>query len=277
VYVSLSEVSEFKALTHVAHRQRVLLAIFFSVLIVPAIAQTDCNTGTDILDTAEPKGTTPQELIQKFTAAENKVLEVRRQYTFTQDLLVQTLEGTSVDGQFHQITEVSYDDKGKRIEKVSFSEQPTLRGLQLTPVDVDDVRQFMQWILTTDEAAQYNLTYAGRQHVDDLDTYVFHVEAKKIEKDRRYFQGRVWVDDRDLQVVKLCGKSVPDIVAKKHKPADVRPTFVAYRQFIDSTWLPAYARVDEKLDVGVDSVHIREIVKFNGYKRIANRNSASAR
>jgi hypothetical protein len=277
VYVSLSEVSEFNPLTHVAHRQRILLAILFSVLIVPAIAQTDCNTGNEILDTAEPKGTTPQEFIQKFTAAENKVLEVRRQYTFTQDLLVQTLEGTSVDGQFHQITDVSYDDKGKRIEKVTFSEQPTLRGLQLTPVDVDDVRQFMQWILTTDEAAQYNLTYAGRQHVDDLDTYIFHVEPKKIEKDRRYFQGRVWVDDRDLQVVKLCGKSVPDIVAKKHKPADVRPTFVGYRQFIDGTWLPAYARVDEKLDVGVDSVHIREIVKFNGYKRVANRNSASTR
>jgi hypothetical protein len=263
--------------THVAHRRSVFLAALLAVLVAPAIAQTDCNSGSESLDTAEPNRTTPQELIQKFTTAENRVLDIRRQYTYTQDLLVQTLAGTSVDGQFHQITEVSYDDKGKRIEKVTFSEQPTLRGIQLTPVDTDDVRQFMQWILTTDEAAQYNITYAGRQHVDDLDTYVFHVEPKKIEKDRRYFQGRVWVDDRDLQVVKVCGKSVPDIVAKKHKPADVRPSFVGYRQFIDGTWLPAYARVDENLQVGVDSVHIREIVKLTGYKHALNRNAASAR
>ena len=181
-----------------------------------------------------------------------------------------------MDGQFHEITRVSYD-KGKRVENVTFSEQSTLHGITLTPFDADDVRQFMPWILTTEEASQYNLTYAGKQHADDLDTYVFQVEPKKEEKNKRYFQGRVWIDDRDFQVVKLCGKSVPEIVPKKHQPADVRPTFVGYRQYIDGVWLPAYARVDETLNMGVDSVHVREIVKFTGYKRASSASSASAR
>ena len=220
---------------------------------------------------------TAQELLQKFTAAENKVQKIRDQYTYTQDLLVQTLDGKSVNGQFHEITQVSYDDKGKRIEKVTFSEQSTLRDIQLTPTDADDVRLFMPWIVTTEEAAQYNLTYAGRQHVDDLDTYVFHAEPKTIEKNKRYFQGRIWVDDRDLQVVKLCGKSVPDIVPKKHKPAEIRPTFVGYRQFVDGNWLPAYARVEDTLHVGVNSIQLREIVKFKDYRRTAGTNSVSAR
>jgi len=258
------------------------LRLLVLLLALPAFtraanAQTDCNTGSDVLDTAEPKGITPAELIQKFTANETKVEKLRDQYTHTEDLLVQTLTGNSVDGQFHRITQVSYDEKGKRRENVTYAEQSTLRGVTLSATDEDDIRQFMPWILTTDEASQYNLTYAGRQHQDDLDTYVFHVEPKRIDKNKRYFQGRVWIDDRDLELVKLCGKSAPEIIPKKHQPADVRPTFVGYREYIDGNWLPAYAKVDDTLNLGTDSIHLREIVKLTGYKRNPGTNAGSAR
>jgi hypothetical protein len=175
------------------------------------------------------------------------------------------------DGQFHQVAKVSFDDKGKRIDNVSFAEQSTLRGIQMSDTDMDDVRNFMQWILTSEQAPQYNLTYAGRQHVDDLDTYVFHAAPKGFEKNKRYFQGRFWVDDRDLQIVKLCGKSVPEAPLnkkkKKNEPIEVRPTFVSYRQLVDGNWFPAYSRVDDTLNFGVQSVHVREIVKFTSYNR----------
>ena len=243
-------------------------------------AQTNCNESDNTLDTAAPKGMSAQELIQKLVANEDRVQAARSQYSFTQDLLVQTLDGKVVDGQFHQITKISFDDKGKRVENVSFAEQPTLRGIQMSETDMDDVRSFMPWILSSDQARQYNLTYTGKQHVDDLDTYVFHVEPKTLEKNKRYFQGRIWVDDRDVQIVKLCGKSVPEAVVKKKKKkneaVEVRPTFVGYRQLVDSYWFPAYARVDDKLDFGVQSVHVREIVKFNGYKRTAGTKTASS-
>ena len=64
-------------------------------------------------------------------------------------------------------------------ENVTFAEQSTLRGVQLSQEDMDDIHIFMPLILTTDDLRDYNLTYAGQQHVDDLDTYVFHVEPKK--------------------------------------------------------------------------------------------------
>jgi hypothetical protein len=233
-----------------------------------ASAQTDCADGNGVLDNAPLKGMTTQELIQKFAAQETKVRDARSHYTYTQDVLVQTLNGTSVDGQSHEITTVSYDDKGKRMENVTFAEVSTLRGVQISANDMDDVRVFMPWILTADQLPDYKVSYAGQQHVDDLDTYVFHVEPAKEEKDKRYFQGRVWVDSRDLQVVKLCGKSVPEQVRRKKKdPIEVRPTFVGYRQLIDGYWFPAYARVDDTLHFGVQSIHLREIVKFKDYKR----------
>jgi len=230
-------------------------------------AQTDCGSG-GILDMTPPKDMSTDELIQKFLAQETKVNAARSHYQYTQDVLVQTLDDKAVDGQFHQVTNVSYDDKGRRVDHVTFSEQSTLRGIQMSPEDFDDIREFMPWILTKEQAAQYNLTYAGQQHVDDLDTYVFHVVPKTEEKNKRYFEGRVWVDSRDLQVVKLCGKSVPESVRKKKKdPVDVRPTFAGYRQIVDGNWFPVYARVDDNLQFGTTSVHVREIVKFTGYKR----------
>jgi hypothetical protein len=244
-----------------------LSIMMLAFLLARAQAQTDCDSG-GILDMTPPKDMSTDELIQKFLAQETKVNAARSHYQYTQDVLVQTLDGKAVDGQFHQVTNVSYDDKGRRIDTVTFSEQSTLRGIQMSPEDFDDIREFMPWILTTEQAAQYNLTYAGQQHVDDLDTYVFHVVPKTEEKNKRYFEGRVWVDNRDLQVVKLCGKSVPESVRKKkNDPLDVRPTFAGYRQIIDGNWFPVYARVDDTLQFGTTSVHVREIVKFTGYKR----------
>lgn len=246
-----------------------IAAILFAVSAGRGLAQTDCAEGNGVLDTAPPKDTTPDQLIQKVAANESKLKQLRMHYTYTEDLMVQTLTGTSVDGQMHQVTGVSFDDKGKRVEKVTFAEQSTLRGVQLSAEDFDDIRTFMPWFLTTDEVPQYKLTYAGQQHVDDLDTFVFHVEPKHEEKDHRYFQGRVWVDHDDLTVVKLCGKSVPEIVVKKKKkgPVEVRPTFVTYRQLIDGNWFPVYSRIDDTLQFGVQSVHVREIVKLMNYKR----------
>lgn len=243
--------------------------LFFALLLVlSAPAQTDCADGDGLLETARPKGMSVEDVIHKFAAQETKVKEARNHYSYTQDVLVQTLNGKVVDGQFHEVTSVSYDSRGKRIENVTFAEQSSLRRAQLSADDMDDIRVFMPFILPTEDLGQYKLNYAGQQRVDDLDTYVFHVEPAKEEKDKRYFQGRIWVDNRDLQIVKLCGKSVPDVIrTKKNEPQDLRPMFVGYRQLVDGFWFPAYVRVDDILHFRAGPVHIREIVKLTGYKR----------
>ncbi|HEY1678734.1 MAG TPA: hypothetical protein VGG04_13555 [Candidatus Sulfotelmatobacter sp.] len=250
---------------------RVFLAAMLILLSGVASAQTDCADGNSPLNSDPPKNIAVPELLQKFTANESKVRDARSHYTYTQDVMVRTLDDKTVTGQFHEITQVSYDDKGKRIEKVNFSEVSTLQGIQLSAEDFEDIRVFMPWMLTADELPQYTVSYSGQQHVDDIDTYVFHVEPKKEEKDHRYYQGRVWVDTRDLQVVKLCGKSVPDQVRpKKHQPMDIRPMFVAYRQIVDGNWFPVYAKVDDTLHFGTSSIHIREIVKFENYRQASH-------
>jgi hypothetical protein len=238
-------------------------------------AQTDCGAGNGELNTDAPKNMTAQELIQKFAAEETKVKEARNHYTYTQDVLVQTLNDKTADGQYHDVETISYLANGKREENVTYSEQSTLRGINLSKEDMDDIREFMPLILATQDLPDYSLTYEGQQHVDDLDTYVFHVVPKKEEKNKRYFQGKIWVDGHDLEIVKVCGKSVPELAhVKRGEHQDLRPTFVTYRQPVDAYWFPAFVKVDDTLYFKSGPVHVKEIVKFTNYKKVGSATAA---
>jgi outer membrane lipoprotein-sorting protein len=250
-----------------------VLVLLLSVLLLTTSlwGQTDCEKGNGALDSAPPKTMSAQDVIQKFGATEAAAKEARLHYTYTQDVLVQTLSGQEVTGAFHEVTNVSYDEKGRRQEKVTFAAQSTLRGVQLTQEDMEDIRVFMPLMLTSEDLTQYSLTYNGQRHVDDLDTYEFHVEPKNKEKSKRYFEGRIWVDAQDYQIVKVCGKSGPDLIRKgKHQRSDLRPTFVTYRQQVDGRyWFPAYTRSDDFLQFKAGSVHVRETIKYSEYHHAA--------
>ncbi|MGA8271564.1 MAG: hypothetical protein WB919_08395 [Candidatus Sulfotelmatobacter sp.] len=247
--------------------------IAFVVLLVAGLwGQTNCDEGNGAMDSAPPNNMSVQDVIQRFGAAESAAKEARTHYTYKQDVLMQTLAGKNVNGEFREVTTVSYDAKGRRQELVTFAAQPSLRGIQLTEEDMQDIREFMPLMLTTEDIPRYNLTYDGQQHVDDLDTYVFHLTPKKDDKGARYFEGRIWVEARDFQIVKVCGKSGPErLHVKKHEHQQLDPMFVTYRQQVDEHWLPAYTRSDETLQFPSRPVHVREIIKYTGYKRTEGR------
>jgi hypothetical protein len=135
----------------------------------------------------------------------------------------------------------------------------------------------MAFILTTSDLPNYDTLYVGQQHVDEIDTYVFDIAPKKIEKGQRYFQGRIWVESHDLQIVKSCGKTVPDTFAtkkKKNAQENLSPKFVSYREQIDGQyWFPTYIKADDTLHFhnGAGDVHMREIIKLTNYKRFGSK------
>jgi len=233
-------------------------------------AQTNCEAGNSPLNSAQPQAISVQDLIQKFAGQEAIFKEARNHYTYTQEVTVETVDGDSVDGTFKETTDVLYDDQGKRIENVTYAPMNTLTRVSLTKEDFDDFRNHLPFVLTTEDLPEYNIIYAGQQHVDELDTYVFDVAPKKVDKNGgpRFFQGRIWVDNRDFQIVKTCGKNVPDTHKKGQE--NLSPKFVTYREQVDGQyWFPTYTRADDILHFrdGGGDVHIRETLKYTNYKR----------
>jgi hypothetical protein len=181
-----------------------------------------------------------------------------------------------VSGEFRLVQDITYDDKGVRQENVTYAPQNSLRQIILSREDYEDFRSKMAFIMTTADLPEYNLLYVGQQRQDEIDTYVFDVAPKTIVKGQRYFQGRIWVDNHDFQIVKSCGKTVPEAIAntkkKKNIQENLSPKFVTYREQIDGQyWFPTYIRADDTLHFRNQDVHMREIIKLTNYKRFGSK------
>lgn len=253
-----------------AHRRFAQIALIALLLATPLFAASDRGEGP--MDSSQPTGITTDEIIQRFAAKEKQFKVAREQYAYRQDLLVQTLEGDTPNGEFREVEDVLFDNKGNRIEHVVFAPESTLVGILMTKEDFDDIRRRMPFVLTSDEIQDYNILYVGKQKEDELGTYVFDVAPKQIDKNRRYFQGRIWVDDHDFQIVKTFGKNVPDLGTKKRGDQEnLFPSFTTWRQQIDDKyWFPVYTKVDDVLHFSSGDIHVRQIVKYTDYKRFGS-------
>jgi hypothetical protein len=207
------------------------------------------------------------EIIQKFATREKEFRAARANYVYRQDNRVQTLSADDrVTGEWHEVWDITFDPNGRRVERVISAPPSTLRDISLTPEDLQDLREIQPFVLTTDDIGKYSVKYLGKEKVDEIDCYVFDVAPKRIEKGQRYFQGQIWVDDRDLQIVKTYGKAVPDI--KKGDGENLFPRFETYREQIDGKyWFPTYTRAVDTLQFSNGAKRIRQIVKYDNYKQ----------
>ena len=225
------------------------------------------------LNNTPPKGVTSEEIITRFAAQEKLFKAARDHYTFRQDIKVQTRDGDTVTGEYHEVFDVLYNDKGQRIENVVFAPQSSLEqgGLSLDQGDVQDFRNRLPFVLTSEEVPEYNILYVGQQEEDQLHCYVFDIAPKQIVGKKRYFQGRIWVDNHDFQIVETFGKTVPDN-KKKRGQENLFPKFTTWREQIDGQyWFPTYTRAEDTLEFSGGGVKIREIIKYTNYRRFGSK------
>jgi hypothetical protein len=206
------------------------------------------------------------QIIQKFAEREEQFRKERDNYTYSQSVLIQELDDDGQpDGEYRMESDILFTPAGKRYEKVTYAPQLTLKRIILTQEDMDDIVHVQPFVLTTEELPKYDIKYVGREQIDEVATYVFDVEPKKMEKGQRYFQGRVWVEDRDLQIVKTFGKAVG---VKKKSDDSAFPRFETFRENIEGHyWFPTYTRADDTLHFKAEDVHIRMAIRYANYKR----------
>lgn len=243
---------------------RVVLLAF--LLVISAFSQEQQQEDGP-LDSSLPEGVTVRSIINRFAAQEQTYKQAREHYTYRQVVRMQTLDDRGFpDGEYNETFDVTVNDQGERVTKEVSRPRDTLKRIRVTPEDIDDIRNRLPFVLTTDEIPDYNIRYRGQQQTSGTHTFVFDISPKAMEEGRRYFEGRIWVDSNQFQIVKSAGKAVPDIYNQNGE--NLFPSFTTYRELVDGKyWFPSYTKSDDYLHFSSDSVHIVETVDYINYKR----------
>jgi len=234
----------------------------------PAAGKSEAHDESEITNT--PPAIPVEQIIAKFSQHETEFRKERDNYTYSQSFVIQTIDfDGNPDGEYRMNSDIIFTPDGKRLEKITYAPPDSLRRITMSKQDLDDLKNIQPFVLTVEDMPKYNVTYVGKQVVDEVHAYVFDVAPKKMEKDQRYFQGRVWVDDKDIQIVKSYGKAVPDILKKNNE--NIFPHFTTYRENISGPyWFPTYTHADDTLNFSSGGIHIRMTVKYSNYKRFGS-------
>lgn len=211
------------------------------------------------------------KIIKNVAEKEGEFREALKNYVFNRFAVIQTVGfGGQITGEFRRDSFLTFNSDGARFEKILFAPVSTLRDLTITPEDLEDLGGVNPFALDPYFINQYNFNYLGKEKVDELDLYVFDVTPKVIPDPKktklRLFTGRIWIDDRDIQIVKSKGKAVPETKENKF------PIVETWRENIDGKyWFPAYSLStgqDGELVFGSGQVvRLKMRVKYSDYKQ----------
>jgi hypothetical protein len=239
-------------------------------------SDSQSSSGFGPIDPASPEGgMTPDQVIAKMSAQESQSKQALAKYTWTQDIIQQTLDGKKVTGEYHVVYNVTFDSQGHRTERVVFAPMDTLKDIIMTQNDVDELEHKEAFPLTEEAITNYDFSYVGRQKVDEVDTYVFDVKPKVLDRKHLRFQGRIWIDQQGFQTVISSGKFEPEDTRPGHE--DLAPPATTYREQIDGKyWFPVYTHGEGVLHFHAsknsmsEDVHLRQIIKYTDYKQFGS-------
>jgi len=233
------------------------------------------DSGFGRMDISDPP-IPPDQIIKEFSAKETEFQDALDHYTYRRTASVDEIDDDNkTSGEWYEVDDVIFDPSGRRTEKVDFAPPNSLKQIMMSPSDLQDLEHGYPFVLTTADLPEYSVKYVGRQQVDELSCYVFDVSPIKIEKGKRYLDGRIWVDATDLQIVVTNGRMVPDDTRKNSE--DLHAPFMTWRQQIDGHyWFPVYTKGEGILHFSggygymAQDVHVKEVIKYTDYKRFSS-------
>lgn len=242
-----------------------LFVLCFSA--VGALAQqTSAVVKTDLTQAEIDK------IIKKFSENEFNFRQALSIYVFNRDAKIQTIGmGGQITGSFVRNSFMTFKEDGTRFEKILYNPMSTLKGITVSPEDIDNLGGVNPFAIEPKSVANYNFTFVGKEKIDELDLYVFDVTPKTLpnpkKSSEKFFSGRIWVDDRDLLIVKSKGKALPE--GKDMNGIEQRfPVVETWRDNIDGKyWFPVLSTSDDELVFNSGYViKIKFRVKYFNYR-----------
>jgi hypothetical protein len=241
-----------------------LVILCFSVLSI--FAQTSTIVKSDLSQAEIDK------IVIKFTKNEALFRRALNVYNFNRSAMIQTIGmGGQISGVFRMDSFHSFDSSGERIEKILFAPMSTLKEINISREDIDNLSGVNPFAIEPQYVSNYNFTYLGKEHIDELDLYVFEVSPKTLpdprKSNQKYFSGRIWVDTEDLLIVRSKGKALPE--GKNMQGLEQKfPVMETWRDRIDGKyWFPVLSSSDDELifDSGL-TVKMKVRVKYTNYR-----------
>ena len=227
-----------------------------------------CIPGGAVWAQKEPDAElTPEQIIQKFSDKETEFYEAWMRYAYTQTAVVKVLsvDHVAANEAMMLVSEIVFNEDGTRDVR-PLERRGRLRSIKFTPEDEEIIYNLNPFALASKDLPLYDLKYRGKERVDELDCYVFSVKPKDIKEDKLYFEGKIWVDDKDLQIVRTFGRAVPETEDNKY------PEFETLRQVVDGKyWFPVWTHANEVLHFPNQDVEIEETITYEGYKEFISK------
>jgi hypothetical protein len=191
----------------------------------------------------------------------------RNQYMYRQTVTIDELDDHGgMRGQYKETRDIIFSPTRERTEELVGKPQSSLKNLLMTPEDFRDIRDIQPLVLTEDRLWNYETRFKGEETMDGLDCWVLQVRPRQILGDMRFFDGMVWVDKKEYNIVRMEGQAVPQIHSLKQE--NLFPRFTTVRKPIDGKhWFPMYTYADDTLQFRTGPQRERLRIAYSNYKR----------
>lgn len=219
-----------------------------------------------VLEKVEMSSAEVDRIVKGFTSNEAKFRQALNVYVFSRSASISTVGmGGQITGTYRRDSFLGFNPDGSRAERIDFAPVPTLTEVTITAADLDNLNGLDPFAIEPKNIDKYNFAFVGKEKIDELSLFVFDVTPKVMPEAKKnglqLFQGRIWVDDHDLLIVKSKGKAVPEWKNERF------PVIETWRENVDGKyWFPSYSSSDDELvfDNG-NVVKMRVRVKYKGY------------
>ena len=218
----------------------------------------------------EPPPVPAAQIIQTFAQNELAMAQARPNYVYRKSVKVQEYDDTGkAAGDLQFTNEVYAGPDGKTYERAVKHALSTIESMNMVEEDTSPLSRLPMFPFTPRELPKYEFTYLGKQKLDELNTYIFEVHPKQVERTVGLFDGVIWVDTEDLVIVKTTGKWVTELgpVTSRQFPFTVYDT---YRENVSGKiWFPAYLRSDGAVPTKNGAAQLKLTVTWQDYKPAA--------
>jgi hypothetical protein len=209
----------------------------------------------------------PPNLAKLVAHRETETEAERNEYTYRQTVTIEELDDHGgARGQYRDVRDIIFSPKHERTEQLIGKPSNSLKRLIMTDEDFRDIRDIQPLVLTEELLWNYETKVRGEENIDGVDCWVLQVRPRQILEGQRFFDGMLWVDQKEYNIVRMQGQAVPQI--RTMTSENLFPRFTTIRKPIDGKhWFPMYTYADDTLQFRTGPQRERLRIAYSEYKR----------